>query len=104
MLGDCLLRRHAGVDGDCMGEHRAELVNLQRTDADRERHGDGGNTIAQRNFGWREHLVYLQGLTPGSQEFLPKEVEMSIWMCANCDHQYDSEQGDLRRGIAPGPG
>jgi len=25
-------------------------------------------------------------------------------MCANCDHQYDSEQGDLRRGIAPGAG
>lgn len=29
---------------------------------------------------------------------------MSTWLCTNCDHQYRSEQGDLRRGIAPGTG
>ncbi len=27
---------------------------------------------------------------------------MSVWVCANCEHQYDSEKGDLPRGIAPG--
>ena len=27
---------------------------------------------------------------------------MSVWTCAICDHQYDSEEGDLRHGIAPG--
>ena len=27
---------------------------------------------------------------------------MSVWVCANCDHQYDSEEGDLPHGIGPG--
>jgi rubredoxin len=29
---------------------------------------------------------------------------MSIWVCANCDHQYDTEAGDLANGIAPDTG
>ncbi len=27
---------------------------------------------------------------------------MSIWVCAACDHEYDSEEGDLPRGVSPG--
>ena len=27
---------------------------------------------------------------------------MSVWVCANCDHEYDSGCGDLRHGISPG--
>ena len=27
---------------------------------------------------------------------------MSVWVCANCDYEYDSAQGDLPRGIAAG--
>lgn len=27
---------------------------------------------------------------------------MSVWTCAICDHQYDSAEGDLPHGIAPG--
>ena len=27
---------------------------------------------------------------------------MSVWVCANCDHEYDSEEGDLPHGIAAG--
>ena len=29
---------------------------------------------------------------------------MSIWVCANCDHEYDSEEGDLPHGVSPGTG
>jgi len=27
---------------------------------------------------------------------------MSVWVCANCDHEYDSDEGDLPRGISAG--
>ena len=27
---------------------------------------------------------------------------MSIWVCAKCDHEYDSEQGDMPHGISAG--
>ena len=27
---------------------------------------------------------------------------MSVWVCANCDHEYDSEEGDLPHGISAG--
>ncbi len=27
---------------------------------------------------------------------------MSVWVCASCDHEYDSENGDLPHGISPG--
>ena len=27
---------------------------------------------------------------------------MSVWVCANCDHVYDSEEGDLPHGISAG--
>jgi len=27
---------------------------------------------------------------------------MSVWVCSVCDHQYDSDQGDLSHGVAPG--
>lgn len=27
---------------------------------------------------------------------------MSVWICANCDHEYDPEEGDLPHGIAAG--
>jgi len=27
---------------------------------------------------------------------------MSIWVCARCDHEYDSEEGDLPQGVSPG--
>jgi len=29
---------------------------------------------------------------------------MSVWICASCDHEYDSEEGDPIHGIAPGTG
>jgi rubredoxin len=27
---------------------------------------------------------------------------MSVWFCANCDHTYDSVEGDVANDIAPG--
>lgn len=27
---------------------------------------------------------------------------MSVWVCASCDHEYNSDVGDLANGVAPG--
>ena len=27
---------------------------------------------------------------------------MTVWVCANCDHEYDSQDGDLQHGVSPG--